>query len=486
MINTQLSRYLPVLLRRSEGDEMTLWRPRRDDNRGAIVGDDQTTSLMVKKLREVGSQPGGEPTNDLERAALALQMGAAQRIDTESRRPLVRAIFRVEDAEKRYRKANARVDQFKNSALASGLSAYQVEETKRARQKATKEIDGTTAQVPPLVVDLAEVVLLVAEFAFYYKTFGANTPDDAPLIDRLFIAFLAILVPVVGILSARFFAGAFQHLRAPREPGSDRTGVRIAYVLIASLLLGASCYATLRLVEWRYKSEAAENFGAVNQPPSTVMAIVFVAFILTDGLIRAFLFPPGKRTSIRRRWSARYVQALDWWFLRREVAALAAWQKGWFAAKALIEKLKNDADQQQLSATVVILMTRGELGRGSSRLVGAPALDGAHPESLSRGTGDIYVPHQHMIETDGYLYLPHRLIAIADQRLERIRPPDDPEQEQRQPAEDLLQWRLEAAEMQTLSFRRSAGAPPPHRLFGPVDPTIAMDGQKNQSDQSAQ
>jgi hypothetical protein len=432
--------------------------------------------MMLEKLREVGSKQGPDGTNDLERAALTLQMGASQRIDSESRRSLLRAIFRVENAERRYRMAHAHVDRFKNSAVAGALGVYEFEETKRAKLKAAKEIDSTTPQVSPLLVDLAEVVLLFAEFAFYYKTFSANTEKNAGITEHILIAFLATLVPVVGIMSARFFAGSVQHLRAPREPDGDGTNIRIAYVFVASLLLGTACYVTLRLVEWRFTREAAESFSEQEQLPGTVMAVVFVAFILTDALIRSFLFPPGKRTSIRRRWTARHARALDWWFLRREVDALASWQKRWFAAKALVENLKNDADQQQLSATVVILMTRGEIGGYSSRLLRSTPLKDARPRPAARLLGEPYVPHEHMAETDGYLHLPHRLIAIAQHRLEQIRPPEDPAQEQRGPQADLLRWQVEAAESEVVVFREQPDPPPPHRLFVPLKPNMASNG----------
>jgi hypothetical protein len=81
-----------------------------------------------------------------------------------------------------------------------------------------------------------------------------------------------------------------------------------------------------------------------------------------------------------------------------------------------------------------------------------------------------------MAETDGYLHLPHRLIAIAEHRLEQIRPPEDPEQEQRRSKDDLLRWEIGAAEPELVVFNEQLAPPPPHRLFGPLESNNASNG----------
>ncbi|WP_395242103.1 hypothetical protein, partial [Salmonella sp. s60732] len=75
-------------------------------------------------------------THDLERAALALQIGSSQRIDSASRHKLKFAVFRVENAERRYRIANARVDRFKNGALVRTFVANERAEAARAEARA--------------------------------------------------------------------------------------------------------------------------------------------------------------------------------------------------------------------------------------------------------------------------------------------------------------------------------------------------------------
>lgn len=411
---------------------MALWQrwSRNKRNKGAVFPDDAATTTMLSTLRQVGAQHGLGGTNDVERATVTVQMAASQRIDSASRGKVRRAMNKVENAQRRHRHANARVDRFEHGARRKALKAYEEEEAKRAKAKASKEIDNTTPQVPPLVVGGAEIVLLVAEFAFYYTVFGRDLQADASMLDRIFIVFLAIFVPVVGIMSARFFAGCVQHLRAPQEHGTDHRNARIAYLVAASVLLAITCYTTLRLVNWRYKADAAANYGTNNQPPGAVMATVFVALILTDALIRAFLYSPGERTSIRRRWQAHLNRRLDDWLLWREIRTLAAWQKKWFAAQTLIAKLKNDTDGELASATVAILLTRGELGGDESKLLKLPQ---------SAAESHVYVPHDHLAETDGYVALPHRILDAGHVRLHKLTPPEDPVQEQKSPTEDLLQ-----------------------------------------------
>lgn len=446
---------------------MSRWIPRWLERRQAILGNDATTTAMMSKLGASAVDGSSGMTHDLERAALALQIGSSQRIDSASRRKLKSAVFRVENAERRYRMANARVDRFKNGALVRTFVANERAEAARAEARADKEIDSTAPHVSPLVVALAELVLLIAEFAFYYKIFGGGLQEDALVIERVFVAVLAVLVPVVGIMSARFFAGSVQHLRSPHDGGHN--GPRrssIVFVVVSTTLLIVAAYSTLRLVEWRYQAEDADNPGVVSHPPGTIMAVVFVVFILVDALTRAFMFDPAERTSIGRRWKGRYTRTVDWWLLRRESAALARWQKRWFSAMTLVEKLKNGADQELLTATVSILISRGDKGSDGSQLHGWPAesvpgarvADGA--QLMSKVTHTTGAPAEQLNENNAHIFLQHRLVRLAEARLEIIKPPEDPQQERREPTEDLTQFERPTRP----EARDPEPAPPPHNM----------------------
>ncbi|MGA5541361.1 hypothetical protein ACPCIR_05865 [Mycobacterium sp. NPDC051198] len=458
---------------------MSRWLPRWLESRQAILGDDATTTAMMKKLNAAHRNAG--ETHDIERATLALQLGASQRRDSASRHKLKRAVNRVENAERRYRIANARVDRFKGGALVTSLLAYESEEAARAKARAAKEIDHHTPHVSPLVVTLAELVLLVAEFAFYFDIFGRSLPDDAPPIQQIFTAVLAVLVPVVGIMSARFFAGSVQHLRIPNDDGIRRSS--IVFVVVSTILLAVACYSTVRLVEWRYRAEDAASFGSAEHPPGTVMAIVFVVFILVDALIRAFMFDPSERTNIGRRWKARYTRAVDWWLLLRESAALARWQKRWFSAKALVEKLKNDADQELLTGTISILLSRGETGRRSSQLYGWPDAEGeggtvdADGQPIVRTARTTGSPDEQLDEANAHVFLPHRLIRLAVARLDVIKPPEDPKQEQRPSTDDLTQVPVPAPHsLSRLAPAEANGTSVDHGVHVMIDDTVIRTG----------
>lgn len=441
-----------------EGGPVSRWMPRWLESRREILGGDATTTAMIDRLSRDDVGTGG--TGEIERATLALQLGAAQRIDTASRRKLVRAVSRVENAERHYRIANARVDRFKTGASVRALRAYEQEEAARAQQKAADEIDRTTPRVRPMTVVLGELVLLVAEFAFYYEVFSRSVQADAPFVIHILTAVMALLVPVVGIMSARFFAGSVHHLRATPS-GEPKSGPWL-FVGVSTALLAVACYATIRLVEWRYLAEDAASFGAADHPPGTIMAVVFAVFILVDALTRAFMFDPAESTSIGRRWKARTTRAMDWWLLLQESKTLARWQKKWFAAKALVEKLKNDADQELLSATVAILLTRGESGQSGSKLRGiqnAGSINGHAVggednwlSATSRASG---APDPQLDESEAHIFLPHRLFRLTIARLEAIRPPEDPKQERRAHDEDLER---------VATVLSTSGAPPPHDM----------------------
>lgn len=440
-------------------------------SRRSILGDDATTADMLARLGQIPSDYGESDAHDTERAAIALQQGAAQRLDTKSRRKLIRAVNRVENAERRYRIANARVDRFKSGSMVRSLIAHEQKETDRALERAEHEIDRTTPRVRPSTVLLAEFVLLVAEFAFYYDVFSRSQQDDAPLVLRLLTAVMALLVPVVGIMSARFFAGAVHHLRAPRVDGESPRAPML-YVVAATILLITTCFTTVRLVEWRYRAEDASSFGVADHPPGTIMAVVFAVFILLDALTRAFMFDPAESTSIGRRWKGRTTRAIDWLLLRREATMLARWQKRWFAAMALVEKLKNDADQELLSATVAILLNRGATGRPASKLrdtSGASDHNGHElrlndraPQGVTRSTG---APDAQLDAEDAHVFLPQRLIRLTVARLEAIRPPEDPEQERRLNSEDLSRANPphDMSRLETVIVEQN-GAQAPHGL----------------------
>lgn len=419
---------------------MSRWLPRWLESRRAILGGDATTTEMIDRLSRASSDSNG--VRDIERAALALQIGAAQRVDSASRKKLARAVRRVERAEHRYRNANARVDQFKSGALVQAMRAHEIQEAKRAHDRATEEIDRTAPRVRPLTVVVGELVLLLAEFSFYYQVFSRSVQADAAVLDRIQTAVMALLVPVVGIMSARFFAGTTHYLRALR-PGESQRAAWL-FVGTSTVLLGVACYATVRLVAWRYHAEDSTSFGAADHPPGTIMAVVFAVFLLVDALTRAFMFDPSEVTTIGRRWSGRYTRRIDRWLLKRESAALASWQSKWFDAKSLVEKIKNDADQELLSATIAVLLARGESGHPGSKLRGVDEtlffngddidVDVSPNFQSARSSG---APDPQIDEPDVHLFLPHRVARLTLARLEVIRPPEDPVQERRDHRDDL-------------------------------------------------
>jgi len=154
--------------------------------------------------------------------------------------------------------------------------------------------------------------------------------------------------------------------------------------------------------------------------------------------------------------------------LRRESATLARWQKRWFAAKALVEKLKNDGDQELLSATVAILLSRGDAGRPGSKLRGAVQVlppdgqvlqaESQRASTVSRTSG---APDEQLDDSNAHVFLPHRLIRLTIARLEVLRPPEDPKQERRDHSDDLARPRSHGF---TAGATLVSAAPPPHDM----------------------
>jgi hypothetical protein len=424
--------------------------------RRTIFGDDTSTTEMRRMLAEVTDRP-----SDVDSAAISLGAVAAQQIDTKQRKPLLRAMNRTDKGQKRYRAADARVDQFR-----SGLSAWtymynDMAAIKRAEARASQEVDHTRPQISLLTVLLCEVVLVGAEVVFYYNVFTRDLNEDASLVERIIPLFIAVVAPVAAILSVRLFAGAFNRLReSPVGHNEPRWLSRFGGVValaVSLLFVILVCVATVGLVLWRFEVDDQSSYGTAVHPPDAIFATVFVVMILADACVRAFLFNPGKFTEESRRWSNWRARRLDNWYFRREAAALNAWKIRYRKLEALVAKVKNDADQAMVVSTVGLQIARGtsSLAAGVTPLAAPPtytdfvttAIDvhDARTKIAAETDADLddvaltipYHPRS-QLKNEQPVYLPMREVALAEAYLRENRPPASPRHRRKPAWQDLV------------------------------------------------
>lgn len=461
--------------------------------RRSIFGDDASTSEMRSMLAAVADRP-----SDIDGAALSLGSVAAQQIDTKQRRPLVKAMNRADEGQKRYRAADARVDQFR-----SGLSAWtymynDVAAIQRAEARASREVDHTRPQISLLTVLLCEIVLVGAEVVFYYNVFTRDLNEDASFIERVIPLFIAVVAPVAAILAVRLFAGAFNRLReSPTTDNEPRWLSKFGGVIalaVSFLFVILVCVATVGLVLWRFEVDDQSSYGTAVHPPDAIFATVFVVMILADASVRAFLFNPGKFTEESRRWSNWRARRLDNWYFRREAAALSAWKVRYRKLETLVAKIKNDADQAMVVSTVSLQIARGTGGSlpgGTTSLetpptysdVVATAVDihEARQEIAKRTSIDVddveleiaYYPRQ-QLKDEQTVYLPMREITLAENYLRENRPPDSPRHRRKMAWQDLVRPRAGA---RALDYPQADGCDvEPDEYASPPVVTVGQNG----------
>jgi hypothetical protein len=332
-----------------------------------IFGNDGTTKEIRELIaRDRGQQAGNDTAlNATESAAVLVAVATAQQLDSASERRLMRRLRKAARAQKRYRKADAHVDRFQVSSSARAHLYNEAAEIDRAEENAEKHIDHKTPFVSMAAVIVIELVLLIAEFIFYYSFLRRGLPADASVLERLFTAVLAILVPCAALIAARLFAGSIHKLQSGREGetsqtlGAKRSSWDYAGPAVAAALLAAVVIATYLLVLWRYSTAARASNGIGFNPPGDVMAVIFVSLILADTATRTVLMHPAKYTSIRRRWNGRRVRTTDRWLLHRESSTLTKWIERDLSLRLFVGRLKNDRDQALATASAAIQIERG-------------------------------------------------------------------------------------------------------------------------------
>jgi hypothetical protein len=407
----------------------------------------------------------GGAVDATESAAVLVAAATAQQLDSLSERRVWRRLRKAIRAQTRYRDADAHVDRFRESSAAKTYLYNEAAEIRRAGSNADKDIDTTTPYISVAVVTLVEIVLLTAEFIFYYSIFTRPLQADAPLFIRLFMGALAILVPCVALLSARLFAGSVHRWHDYRN-GEGDTGnlskrARILGTAAATLLLLAVIIATAWLVTWRYNKDAEASFGVAFVPPPYAMAIVFVSLILADTATRAWLMSPTKHTSIRRRAQTRRTRMMDSWLFRRQSRALSRWIEKDMSLRLLVARLCNDRDQAVATAAAVIQIHRGDKGMPPLKPSGdfgatidepsrrTPAARGQSAQQMDdrplNGHGDgsqlvtpIYSPSHQLEDGDTKWRFRHNVLEQAITYLANNAPPCHPAQPTQSGDDDLL------------------------------------------------
>ncbi|WP_214406325.1 hypothetical protein [Pseudonocardia lacus] len=172
-------------------------------------------------------------------------------------------------------------------AAEPGRSLRAQEYVDRQRDRLSQRFDRTLPLVAARVLLGFEMVFGLAEFSFWYQVFTGDIDSSVPVWDttRLMAGVLALLVPVAGIMAARWAGATAQRLRHLAPARAERISQVLAAALSVGLLVVVA-FAVAALVIWRYGDAAVLDLLPV---PGEWMAAVFVAIMIGDAVARAFL-----------------------------------------------------------------------------------------------------------------------------------------------------------------------------------------------------
>lgn len=269
---------------------------------------------------------------------------------------------------------------------------------KKSLEHHTEDMKTRSNPAVPLISGpfllMLEMVVIVAELAFYYYTFSGDLQEDAGWLEKAMVIVLSVLIPVLGIAAARWFGASVATVRGLSTGATTNKPSALIALAAASTLLALAATATFRLVEWRYTGQSIPGMP-VAHPPERVMATVFVAVLLLDAGIRAFANPVSARSDAHlarrmradRRGQARVVNA--------QSKALTKWTQAWTSLETTLNVLLDDIESALSAADIRVLTARARATElGGKDKIGGTALE---PVSLEhsgiRITPRMNLPH---------------------------------------------------------------------------------------------
>ncbi len=278
--------------------------------------------------------------------------------------------------------------------------------------RSTGWIDVRAPIVPVRYVLALEIVIVAFEWSFWNATWSRELARSLPWYapDRLAVALLALVTPLLGVVGAQMAGGAL-HRVLKRYPDVGRFE-RLGAVCGLALATGA-VVAIAALAHWRFTDGA--GLGSVEVPPAAMTA-VFVLVIVLDVVLRTFGTSEDatqrrrvERAAARRRRTAA----------RRDAAVnrhLRRWEVRWHTLRLDVVRLLARVDLIGVTGDQLVI----EAGGGRLTVADAvPGLAGASGPRLRLPSGR----RQPVLAGEHQARFEVRLVEVVIALLDEYRPP---------------------------------------------------------------
>ncbi|MGW7370212.1 hypothetical protein ACWGI8_44060 [Streptomyces sp. NPDC054841] len=325
--------------------------------------------LRAEKHRQPGDR-GGAQRSSGETAEQVIAHSTVTGLDEQAARGLVRGEKEVIKAARRSSHAGQHV-----TAVAADpvRPLRETEHTERHRQRLTQRMEVDRPLVSGRFLALTELVLLLGEGGFWIQAFSRDIDSKVPWYgqERLAAYILAVLLPLLGVVAARWTGATWQRLlRHPAPDRQQRRNQRLGAAAALGLLMVVTA-AIFSLVRWRFGPQGVGLGGLAI--PATWMALAFGAIIVADAIARAFLVSEQAEQDRQRdaAWIADRCQARE--AAARRTDADAQWAAAWLALRRRVNTVLNRIQQAVDTGEWIVVAHRATDEHGPDTLV-APAL----------------------------------------------------------------------------------------------------------------
>ncbi|MGW0501235.1 hypothetical protein ACWD0Z_39215 [Streptomyces sp. NPDC003007] len=256
--------------------------------------------------------------------------------------------------------------------------------TDRQREATDRDFDPDQPLVSRGFLAASEVALALGEAFFWANTFSNDIDSTVPAFgqQRLGAYVLAVLLPLAGIIAARWAGATWQRLL--RHPAPDRQQRRSQQIgaAVSLGLLASITTAIYALVRWRFDASPA-NLGAV-AIPGAWMALIFAGIIIADAIARTFLVSEQADQDRRHETAWKKDQRQTLKAAARRTAAEERWNAAWLALRSQTHRTLDQVQEALYTGSWLITRHRAldEHGPDTRPAPPSPASQPARPGGL--------------------------------------------------------------------------------------------------------
>lgn len=235
------------------------------------------------------------------------------------------------------------------------------EHLERQQDLLKDKLDHDAPTVPRLVLLVVEAIIVLVEAGFWYAFFSRSIDSNASDVTLLRTGAigLALLLPLVALLSAHFAGATWQRLIKHRTPG--RLGQQLAGALTALLIIGVLTGLVYWLVDFRFSFRSPYSIQpATATPPADALALLFASTVVVVAAVRTFMTSEVHEQWLARDRSVKSDRAVSDRLDATVLRANAVWTKAWYEMAAGVDRILVEIEQVVAAGERVILRARSQ------------------------------------------------------------------------------------------------------------------------------